>query len=125
MRKYDYIIVGAGSAGCVLANRLSSDPQISVLLLEAGDAHPKEDIYTPRKTLTLWKTSVDWAFCTEEQRGLEGRRIDWPRGKVVGGSSAINVMIYIRGNRRDFDYWASLGNPGWSYKEVLPYFLRS
>ena len=125
MRKYDYIIIGAGSAGCVLANRLSSDPHTSVLLLEAGTAHPEEDIYTPRKTLTLWKTSVDWAFCTEEQRGLEGRRIDWPRGKVLGGSSAINVMIYIRGNRRDFDNWSSSGNRGWSYEEVLPYFLKS
>ena len=125
MERYDYIIVGAGSAGCVLANRLSSDPSVSVLLLEAGTADPREDIYTPRKTRSLWKTSVDWAFSTEEQRGLENRRIDWPRGKVLGGSSAINVAIYIRGSRRDFDHWSSLGNPGWGYDEVLPYFRKS
>lgn len=121
---YDYIIVGAGSAGCVLAARLSANGA-SVLLLEAGGANQRPEIQLPVAWPTLFGSPVDWAYQTEPEPALDGRRIAWPRGKTLGGTSAINGMIYIRGNRRDFDEWAALGNPGWSYADLLPYFLRS
>ena len=123
---YDYIIVGAGTAGCVLANRLSADPNVSVLLLEAGG---KDDyIWTKIPVGYLYcigNPKVDWGFKTEPEPGLNGRAIDYPRGKVLGGCSSINGMIYMRGQARDYDYWAQLGNPGWGWDDVLPYFLKS
>ncbi|MBG04678.1 MAG: choline dehydrogenase [Rhodospirillaceae bacterium] len=123
---YDYIIAGAGTAGCVLANRLSADPNVSVLLLEAGG---KDDyIWTKIPVGYLYcigNPKVDWGFKTEPEPGLNGRAIDYPRGKVLGGCSSINGMIYMRGQARDYDHWAQLGNPGWGWDDVLPYFLKS
>ena len=125
MTHYDYIVIGAGSAGCVITNRLTEDPETTVLLLEAGNPATQPEIQTPSAWTSLLGTDVDWAYWTEPEPGLDGRKILCSRGKVVGGSSAINAMIYIRGNRRDFDHWQALGNPGWSYEDVLPYFKRS
>lgn len=122
---YDYAIVGAGSAGCVLASRLTEDPNVSVLLVEAGGSDRKQEIAIPAAFSKLFKTPYDWAYFTEEQPRLHQRKLYWPRGKVVGGSSSINAMIYIRGNHADYDEWAALGNPGWSFAEVLPYFKRA
>lgn len=122
---YDFIIIGAGSAGCVLANRLSAYPQYKVLLLEAGKPDTKLEIHLPGAYTKLNRTDVDWAFWTEPQPAVDGRSIFIPRGKVLGGSSSTNAMAYVRGNREDFDEWAALGNPGWGYQEVLPYFKRS
>jgi choline dehydrogenase len=122
---YDYVIVGAGSAGCVLANRLSEDPAASVLLLEAGGPDTRMEIAVPAAFPTLFRTDCDWAYETVAQPRLGSRRLYWPRGKVVGGSSSINAMVYVRGHRLDYDGWAGLGNAGWSYAEVLPYFKRA
>jgi choline dehydrogenase len=121
---YDYIIVGAGSAGCVLANRLTEDTRASVLLLEAGK--PDRSLYMrmPMTASLLYKGPFDWAFETEPQPALHDRRMYFGRGKGVGGTSSINSMIYMRGAPYDYDYWASLGNSGWSYAEVLPYFKK-
>ena len=123
---YDYVIVGAGSAGCVLAHRLSADPTVKVALLEAGsrDWNPFIHMPTGMKVLVGGK-SVNWYFETEPQEHMNGRRLFWPRGKVLGGSSAINGMVYIRGHRSDYDTWAQSGCRGWSWDEVLPYFMRS
>ncbi|MHB8423792.1 MAG: GMC family oxidoreductase [Gammaproteobacteria bacterium] len=124
--QYDYIIVGAGSAGCVLANRLSADPAIKVCLLEAGKPDRSTFIHVPAGIAVILPTRhVNWAFLTEPQPGLNNRRGYQPRGKTLGGSSSINAMIYMRGHRSDYDHWAALGNDGWSYSEVLPYFKRS
>lgn len=123
---FDYIIVGAGSAGCVLANRLSADPGTRVLLLEAGgkDTHPL--IRIPGAYMRLHKSAVDWnCYYTQPQPFLANRRIYHPRGKVLGGSSATNAMAYIRGQREDFDHWKSLGCNGWGYEDVLPLFKKS
>lgn len=122
---YDYIIVGAGSAGCVLANRLTEDPSIKVLLLEAGPADTKREIHIPAAFSKLFQTANDWSYFTEEEPQLDGRKLYWPRGKMLGGCSSINAMIYIRGNSKDYDHWRDLGNSGWGFADVLPYFKKS
>src|SRR6185312_10869619 len=122
---YDYIIVGAGSAGCVLANRLSEDPSVKVLLLEAGGPDTRKEIHIPVAFSKLFKSPCDWAYYTEPEARLDKRNLYWPRGKVLGGSSSINAMIYIRGHRSDYDHWEELGNRGWGYRDVLPYFKKS
>ncbi len=119
---FDYVIVGAGSAGCVLANRLSEDPDVSVLLLEAGPPDVQDNVHVPLGYLKLAKTDVDWDYSTAPEPFCGGRRIYLPRGKTLGGSSSINAMVYIRGNRRDYDSW---GIPGWGYDDLLPYWERS
>ena len=124
MRTYDYVIVGAGPAGCCLAARLSEDQDVSVLLLEAGgrDCHPH--IHVPAGFAKLTGTSHTWGYSTAPQREIDGRQMWYPQGRVLGGGSSINAMIYARGNPRDYDGWAEAGCPGWSYRDVLPYFKR-
>ncbi|NDY95592.1 GMC family oxidoreductase [Wenzhouxiangella limi] len=125
-KTYDYIIVGAGSAGCVLAHRLSADPNCRVLLLEAGPRDWNPFIHMPAGLAKLVNfTSLNWNYQTEPEPQLNNRRLYWPRGRVLGGSSSINAMCFIRGHRSDYDDWAEAGNPGWSFDEVLPYFIRS
>ena len=124
--EFDYVIVGGGSAGCVLAARLSEDPQVRVALLEAGPADSSVLIHCPAGLALLAKNGqANWAFETVPQPGLNGRRGYQPRGKVLGGSSSVNAMIYARGHRADYDHWASQGNPGWGWEDVLPYFKRA
>ena len=124
-QSYDYIIIGAGSAGCVLANRLSENPKNRVLLLEAGGPDTNLNIHIPGAYLKVHKSKEDWGFWTEEQAEALNRKIYLPRGKTLGGSSSTNAMAYVRGNAADYDGWAALGNSGWSFEEVLPYFKRS
>ena len=125
MKDYDYIIVGAGSAGCVLANRLSEDPANKVLLIEAGGSDRRFFIQMPiGYGVTYHQKKVNWMYSTEPSPDADNKPSYWPRGKVMGGSSSINAMVYVRGNPKDFDEWSEAGNPGWSYKEVLPFFKK-
>jgi choline dehydrogenase len=126
MRTFDYIIVGAGSAGCVLANRLSADPSVSVLLLEAGAHDNYVWIHVPVGYLyCIDNPRTDWRYRTEPEPGLHGRSLIYPRGRVLGGCSSINGMIYMRGQREDYDGWAAEGGEGWGWDQVLPYFIKS
>ncbi|MDW3645619.1 MAG: choline dehydrogenase [Bacteroidia bacterium] len=122
---FDYVIIGAGSAGSVLANRLSANPANRVLLLEAGGKDSNPNIKIPAGFPKLFKSKEDWTYHTAPQKHLSDRELFLPRGKVLGGSSSINAMIYIRGNKADYDEWSAMGNKGWSYEEVLPYFKKS
>ena len=126
MTDADYVIVGAGSAGCVIANRLSADPGTRVVLLEAGPADRNPWIHIPVGYFkTMHNPTVDWCYRTEPDPGLNGRSIDWPRGKVLGGSSSLNGLLYVRGQPEDYDRWAQMGNAGWSWDDVLPLFKRA
>ena len=126
MTTYDYVIVGGGTAGCVLANRLTEDPGIRVLLLEAGPADRYPWIHVPiGYGKTMFHPVYNWGFSTEPEPTMDGRRIYWPRGRCLGGSSSINGLIYVRGQPDDYDAWAAAGNRGWGWRDVLPYFGRS
>jgi choline dehydrogenase len=123
---FDYVIVGAGSAGCVLANRLSADPAIRVCLIEAGGSDWYPWIHIPIGYFyTFDNPRTDWRFRTEPDAGLNGRSIKYPRGRVLGGTSSINGMVYIRGQAADYDGWRQQGNVGWAWNDVLPYFRKS
>jgi choline dehydrogenase len=125
-QEFDYIVVGAGSAGCVLAARLSEDPATRVLLLEAGPPDRSLWIHLPiGYGKTMWSPTYNWCFHTDPVPGMNDRRIYWPRGKTLGGSSSINGLIYIRGQREDYDHWAALGNTGWGWEDVLPWFIKA
>ena len=124
--KADYIIIGGGSAGCVLAARLSEDPAVSVILLEAGGEDRNPLIHVPAGYIkTMVNPAMNWMFETEPHEASNNRRIKQPRGKVLGGSSSINAMLYVRGQAADYDGWAQRGNLGWSFRDVLPYFRRA
>ena len=126
MTGFDYVIVGGGTAGCVLANRLSANSAHSVLVLEAG---PKDDylwIHIPiGYGKTMFNPRYNWGFYTEPEPSMNGRKVYWPRGRGLGGSSSINGLIYVRGQPQDYDRWADAGNSGWGWRDVLPYFIRS
>ena len=124
-KRFDFIVVGAGSAGCVLANRLSENPRNSVLLIEAGSRDTNPWIHIPVGYFkTMHNPKTDWCYRTEPDPGLNGRSIKWPRGKVLGGSSSINGLLYVRGQEQDYDDWVEMGNDGWSYQDMLPYFKK-
>ena len=126
MADVDFIIIGAGTAGCVLANRLSENPRNSVVLIEAGKADNHPFIHIPAGFVNLMTNpSLNWMLATCEQETLNNRIMNMPRGKVLGGTSAINGMLYVRGQAQDYDGWAQAGNKGWSFAEVLPYFKKS
>ena len=121
----DFVIVGAGSAGCVLANRLSADGRHRVVLLEAGPRDRSLWIHLPiGYGKTMWDPTVNWKFYTEPDANMDNRRIYWPRGRCLGGSSSINGLIVIRGQPADYDHWCDLGNPGWGWNDLLPYFVK-
>lgn len=121
---FDYVIVGAGSAGCVLASRLTEDPDTTVALIEAGGRGSRREVEIPAAFSRLFRTSCDWAYFTEPQRELKGRKLFWPRGKMLGGTSSMNAMIYTRGHREDYDRWARSGIDGWSFDEIRPVFRK-
>ena len=126
-QRYDYVVIGAGSSGCVLAYRLVHNSEASVLLIEAGGPDSLPEIHSEllSDTFSLWgRPDIDWGYVTEPQPALNGRSIPVARGKVWGGSSSINAMLHVRGNARDYDHWNYLGNEGWGYADVLPYFKR-
>jgi choline dehydrogenase len=125
MSEYDYVIVGAGSAGCVLAARLSEDPGVKVCLVEAGPPDTADEIHLPVGQLAVSQSKYDWGFISDPEPGLDYRQRVLPRGRTLGGSSSVNAMVYIRGNRVDYDGWAALGFSGWGWDDVLPYFLRA
>ncbi len=126
MKEFDYIVVGGGSAGCAVANRLSEDNKHSVALLEAGGSHKNPLVTIPfNLAITVSRGVKNWSFETVPQKGLNGRKGYQPRGKTLGGSSSINAMIYIRGVKEDYDRWAAEGNKGWGYQDVLPYFKKA
>ncbi|MFD1046658.1 GMC family oxidoreductase N-terminal domain-containing protein [Kibdelosporangium lantanae] len=119
---YDYVIVGAGSAGCVLAARLSEDPDVTVCVIEAGPADTSQNIHVPVGSPQLFRSDVDWDYDTHLEPYCDGRRMYLPRGRVLGGSSSLNGMVYIRGSREHYDAWAQ---PGWGFDDLLPYFKRA
>ncbi|MBU0644453.1 MAG: GMC family oxidoreductase N-terminal domain-containing protein [Alphaproteobacteria bacterium] len=123
-KTFDYIICGAGSAGCVIAARLSEDPAVSVLLVEAGHGDTPDMVSTPLRVIDIWFSDYDWGFSTVPQKHAGNRQVYWPRGKVMGGCSSMNGMIYVRGHQADYDAWALQGNYGWDWKSVLPYFKK-
>ena len=123
---YDYVIIGAGSAGCVLANRLTEDGRTTVAILEAGPKDTNPWIHIPAGYFrTMYNPEVTWQYGAGPEPHLDGRVVPWPRGRVLGGSSSINGLLYVRGQARDYDVWRQLGNVGWSHKDVLPYFRRA
>ncbi len=126
MDEFDYVVVGGGSAGCVVASRLSEDAGVTTALIEAGGPGDSWVVTTPVAAALMVPTRINnWAFATVPQPGLGGRRGYQPRGRALGGSSAINAMVYMRGHRSDYDHWAALGNTGWAFADVLPYFKKS
>ncbi|MET0597304.1 MAG: GMC family oxidoreductase N-terminal domain-containing protein, partial [Mesorhizobium sp.] len=123
MQSFDFIVVGAGSAGCVVAERLSANGRYSVLVLEAGGSDRRFFVQMPLGYgKTFYDKSINWNYYAEPDPGLNGQRDFWPRGKLLGGSGSINAMVWIRGDRRDYDDWAAAGNPGWAFEDVLPFF---
>ncbi len=125
MSGFDYVIVGAGSAGCVLAARLTEDPDVSVCLIEAGPPDNADELHLPAGVLAVGQSKYDWGLLSDPEPGLAGRQRYLPRGRTLGGSSSVNAMVYIRGHRADYDGWAALGHRGWAFDDVLPYFIRA